>query len=99
MVVKTILSALLRNHFYPRQLAADIIDRSHRDTSLICGGERKHIDDGVEQIGDTTVRLPLWRGDHPLRQHYCAFWKTDNCGYYVEVFSELLKAALLKTGE
>ena len=57
------------------------------------------IDDGAEQIGDTTVRLPLWRGDRPIRQHYCAFWKTDNSGYYVEEFAELLKAALLKTGE
>ena len=57
------------------------------------------IDDGGSPIGDTTVRLPLCRGDHPIRRHYCAFWKTDNSGYYVEEFSKLLKEALLKTEE
>ena len=57
------------------------------------------IDDGGSPIGDTTMRIPLFRGDHPIRQHYCAFWKTDNSGYYVEEFAKLLKEALLKTEE
>ena len=41
---------------------------------------------------DTTVsRLPLMRGDEPVRKTYCAFWKKDNSGYYVEEFAEMLK--------
>ena len=52
------------------------------------------IDDGTELVGNTTVRIPLLRGGRPIRRHYCAFWKTDNSGYYVEEFAELLKAAL-----
>lgn len=56
-------------------------------------------DDGVEHLGDTTVRLPLRRGDRPIRQHYCAFWKADNRDCYAEKFAELLKEELTKTGE
>ena len=57
------------------------------------------IDDGAEQTGDTTTRVPLCRGGRPIRRHYCAFWKTDNSGYYVEEFAELLKEALSKVEE
>lgn len=37
-------------------------------------------------------RVPLARGGRPLVRSYCAFWKTDNSGYYVEEFADLLKA-------
>ena len=52
------------------------------------------VDDGAEQVGDTTVRIPLCRGSGPIRRHYCAFWKKDNSGYYVEQFAEFLKKAI-----
>lgn len=42
------------------------------------------------------VRLPLVRGDAPILRNYCAFWKRDNSGYYVEEFAELLKAEFRK---
>ena len=42
------------------------------------------VDDGPEPTGNTTTRISLCRGDHPVKRHYCAFWKTDNSGYYVE---------------
>ena len=57
------------------------------------------IDDGVERTGDTTVRIPLCRGDRPIRRHYCVFWKTNNSGYYVEEFAEFLKKAISKVEE
>ena len=57
------------------------------------------IDDGVERTGDTTVRIPLCRSDRPIRRHYCAFWKTDNSGYYVEEFADFLKKAISKVEE
>lgn len=42
--------------------------------------------------GTSIVRLPLVRGAAPILRNYCAFWKKDNSGYYVEEFAELLKA-------
>ena len=42
-------------------------------------------------IGKSIVRLPLVRGDEPILRNYCAFWKKDNAGCYVEEFAQLLK--------
>ena len=37
------------------------------------------------------VRIPLVRREEPITRNYCAFWKKDNSGYYVETFAEILK--------
>lgn len=37
-------------------------------------------------------RLRLTRKGKPIRRNYCAFWKVDNSGYYVEDFAEILSA-------
>lgn len=42
-------------------------------------------------MGNAIVRLPLVRGEGPILRNYCAFWKKDNSGCYVEEFAELLK--------
>ena len=42
-------------------------------------------------MGNAIVRLPLVRGEAPILRNYCAFWKKDNAGYYVEAFAALLK--------
>ena len=42
-------------------------------------------------MGTSIVRLPLMRGEDPIMWNYCAFWKKDNSGCYVEEFAELLK--------
>ena len=48
---------------------------------------------GEQDWFDTSVcRIPLTRGDQPIRKTYCAFWKKDNSGYYIENFAELLKS-------
>lgn len=44
------------------------------------------------QYAGEIVSLPLCRNGNPLRRNYCAFWKADNGGYYVEAFAEILKA-------
>lgn len=36
-------------------------------------------------------RVRLTRKEKPIKRNYCAFWKTDNSGYYVEEFAEILK--------
>ena len=42
--------------------------------------------------GTSMVRIPLVRGGEPILRNYCAFWKKDNSGCYVEEFAGLLKA-------
>lgn len=43
------------------------------------------------QFTETIRRLVLCRGGRPIRRNYCAFWKADNSGYYVESFAAILK--------
>ena len=51
----------------------------------------------VDVIGDpawfdvSLDRIPLVRNGKPVRKIYCAFWRKDNSGYYIEDFAELLK--------
>lgn len=47
---------------------------------------------GLGYFGSGIRRVPLKRNGKPLTRNYCAFWKEDNSGYYVEKFAELLKA-------
>lgn len=37
-------------------------------------------------------RILLTRKGKPIKRNYCAFWKTDNSGYYVEEFADILKS-------
>lgn len=48
------------------------------------------------QLSGTISRIPLYRNGKPVRHKYCAFWKTDNSGFYVEEFAELLKEEFAK---
>ncbi len=36
-------------------------------------------------------RIPLYRKDKQVYRRYCAFWKEDNSGYYIEEFADILK--------
>lgn len=40
---------------------------------------------------EAIARLPLYQGNKPIQRKYCAFWKKDNSGYYVEEFATILK--------
>lgn len=44
-----------------------------------------------DYFGSGIHRLPLNRSGKQLTRNYCAFWKEDNSGYYVEEFAEILK--------
>ncbi len=46
----------------------------------------------VQSFGTSICRIPLCRGGEQIKRNYCAFWKKDNSGYYVEEFAEMLKA-------
>ena len=36
------------------------------------------------------------RAKAPILRSYCAFWKKDNSGYFVEAFAKLLQAQFKK---
>lgn len=44
-----------------------------------------------DYFGSGIHRLPLYRNGKQLTRNYCAFWKEDNSGYYVEEFADMLK--------
>jgi len=44
-----------------------------------------------EPLGASVTRIPLMIGNDPIRRNYCAFWKKNNSGYYVEEFADILK--------
>lgn len=61
---------------------------------IITGHGYMPVDVIGEQIWfDSAVkRIPLIRNGEPVAKNYCAFWKKDNSGYYIEDFADMLKA-------
>lgn len=51
---------------------------------------------GEQEWFDSAVkRILLTRNGEPVTKTYCAFWKKDNSGYYIEDFAGILKAEFL----
>lgn len=42
-------------------------------------------------FGASMKRVPLLRDGQPVKRKYCAFWKKNNSGYYVEEFADILE--------
>lgn len=49
-------------------------------------------ENGNDELPPSVVRIPLARGKDKIVRNYCAFWKKDNSGYYVETFADILRA-------
>lgn len=47
---------------------------------------------GAVQFGTTLHHVPLLRNGKSIKRNYCAFWKADNSGYYIEEFADILKS-------
>lgn len=45
----------------------------------------------TENFGLPISRIALTNGGGQMKRNYCAFWKKDNSGYYVEAFADILK--------
>lgn len=61
---------------------------------MVIGGQGFMPVEGVkraENFGSSICRIPLFRGDSQITRNYCAFWKKDNSGYYIEEFADMLK--------
>ena len=62
---------------------------------LVIGGKGfMPIEGGENEPGfaATLRRILLTRKGKPIKRNYCAFWKMDNSGYYVEEFADILKS-------
>lgn len=45
----------------------------------------------VESFGLPISRIPIANSGGQISRNYCAFWKKDNSGYYIEEFADILK--------
>ena len=72
-------------------LFADTVQEAR--LKIITGQGYMPVDVIGEQVWfDTSVsRIPLVRNQSPVRKTYCAFWKKDNSGYYIEEFAQILR--------
>lgn len=43
-------------------------------------------------LGTNIVRIPLYRGEEPMKRNYCAFWKKENAKKMSEEFAEILRS-------
>ena len=59
----------------------------------IDGGE--HEPDAAASFG----RVLLTRRGNPIKRTYCAFWKADNSGYYIEDFADMLESKFSTDGK
>lgn len=61
---------------------------------MVIGGQGFMPVEGVRQKESSVPsisRIPLFRGDSQMKRNYCAFWKKNNSGYYIEEFADMLK--------
>ena len=69
---------------------------------LVIGGKGfMPIEGGENEPGFAAAlrRILLTRKGKPIKRNYCAFWKTDNSGYYIEEFADILKSKFSSESE
>ena len=62
---------------------------------MVLGGKGFMPIEGIQndlQMGTSIRRIRLLRKGRPIKRNYCAFWKADNSGYYIEGFADILKS-------
>ncbi|MCM1497551.1 MAG: LysR family transcriptional regulator [Clostridium sp.] len=48
----------------------------------------------LPQVSDGMKRIPVYRGNEPLKRNYCAFWRKERTNYYIEEFAGILHKLL-----
>lgn len=69
---------------------------------LVIGGKGfMPIEGGEREPGAAAAfgRVLLTRRGNPIKRTYCAFWKADNSGYYIEDFADMLESKFLTDGK
>ena len=74
------------------------IDSIYETNAIIADGTEYTVTDFCELIhpyADTevlgTYKSDFYACEPAVTRHYCAFWKIDNSGYYIEEFAGILK--------
>ncbi len=70
-------------------------DNQEEARLLVAGGQGFMPVEGAGNLPESTAalrRIRLTRRGKTIRRNYCAFWKVDNSGSYVEAFAEILKS-------
>ncbi len=65
---------------------------------LVVGGKGfMPIEGSTQELGSAASlgRVLLTRRGNSIKRTYCAFWKEDNSGYYIETFADILKSKFL----
>lgn len=55
--------------------------------------------EGASKPEPAIRRIPLCRDGKQIKRNYCAFWKKERTGYYIEEFAEILRQMFLKKQE
>lgn len=78
--------------FHGNYLYASTLQQAH--TMVVANKGVMPIEGGEHEnwFGASMKRLPLYREGKPVKRKYCAFWKKNNSGYYVEEFAEILQS-------
>lgn len=66
-----------------------------RNFELVISGKGfMPIEGGENEPGFTANlhRILFTRNGKVMKRNYCTFWKTDNSGYYIEDFADILKS-------
>lgn len=50
-------------------------------------------------LAATLGKVLLTRKGNPIKRTYCAFWKADNSGYYIEAFADMLESKFASDSE
>ncbi|MDE7176887.1 MAG: LysR family transcriptional regulator [Lachnospiraceae bacterium] len=69
-------------------------DNMEKARTLVISGKGFMPSEGTPiegSLGANIVRLPLYRGDEPIKRNYCAFWKKENAKTIAEEFAEILR--------
>ena len=74
------------------KLFADNIEEARM---LVISGKGVMISEGTPiegSLGTNIARIPLYRGDMPIKRNYCAFWKKENTKRLSEEFAGILQS-------
>ena len=70
-------------------------DNMEKARTLVISGKGFMSSEGTPiegSLGTNIVRIPLYRGDEPVKRNYCAFWKKENAKKMSEEFAEILRS-------
>ncbi len=69
-------------------------DNMEAARTLVISGKGFMLSEGMPiegSLGTNIVRIPLYRGNEPMKRNYCVFWKKENAKKMSREFAEILR--------